>query len=275
MCGGTEYGRNGPIQSGGLSPRVRGNRLVPRRKRAGGGSIPACAGEPSAPTASSGRGRVYPRVCGGTHSSNATGAKLSGLSPRVRGNLSEEVPGGAAAGSIPACAGEPQSGSGRRIPCMVYPRVCGGTRCAPKPTGFSEGLSPRVRGNPSTTTACPTGGRSIPACAGEPAGTISLSLLCAVYPRVCGGTPVRPGRLLLWSGLSPRVRGNQQHGVLRLQGRGSIPACAGEPFVGGAGREAGEVYPRVCGGTGIPQLPTPQRQGLSPRVRGNRHPSTP
>ena len=52
----------------------------------------------------------------------------------------------------------------------------------------------------------------------------------------------------------------------------SIPAYAGEPLVLLVRRKPDEVYPRVCGGT----APTPGwggcALGLSPRMRGNRHP---
>ena len=71
-----------------------------------------------------------------------------GLSPRVRGNLSEKLGITRGTGSIPACAGEPGS-----------------------PFRFGDPLS-----------------RSIPACAGEPDLSISVGSKCMVYPRVCGGT---------------------------------------------------------------------------------------
>ena len=50
---------------------------------------------------------------------------------------------------------------------------------------------------------------------------------------------------------------------------GSIPACAGEPDVHGPDSGAGEVYPRVCGGTMQNRIRTEYYAGLSPRVRGN------
>ena len=52
----------------------------------------------------------------------------------------------------------------------VYPRVCGGTRL--------------------TRSVADLGGRSIPACAGEPDMPPDESELGVVYPRVCGGTAV-------------------------------------------------------------------------------------
>ena len=50
-------------------------------------------------------------------------------------------------GSIPACAGEPERGHGENDPSEVYPRVCGGTYRLRCDCQFSQGLSPRVRGN--------------------------------------------------------------------------------------------------------------------------------
>ena len=72
----------------GLSPRVRGNPSTISTATTSGGSIPACAGEPSIEERRANRGRVYPRVCGGTQAETWTNVLLEGLSPRVRGNLS-------------------------------------------------------------------------------------------------------------------------------------------------------------------------------------------
>ena len=54
------------------------------------------------------RRAVYPRVCGGTRPRTGNGPPPPGLSPRVRGNPSPDRERAAAAGSIPACAGEPE-----------------------------------------------------------------------------------------------------------------------------------------------------------------------
>ena len=52
--------------------------------------------------------------------------------------------------------------------------------------------------------------------------------------------------------------------------QGSIPACAGEPIGRAPGVRPLGVYPRVCGGTNPIQTAAGKPQGLSPRVRGNR-----
>ena len=91
---------------------------------------------------------VYPRVCGGA--------------PGI-----EQVP-DARLGSIPACAGEPDTGERRGDRQKVYPRVCGGALTILTQGVAFRGLSPRVRGShrAGRTDRKPPG--SIPACAGEP-----------------------------------------------------------------------------------------------------------
>ena len=72
------------------------------------------------------------------------------------------------------------------------------------------------------------------------------------------------------SGLSPRVRGNQQPDDGGGGYAGSIPACAGEPRTDDSTAGTAEVYPRVCGGTLTLTALLNNGWGLSPRVRGNR-----
>ena len=269
VCGGTVLSLGASPKRWGLSPRVRGNRRAAGPGHVRKRSIPACAGEPTdRPPPSTGR-RVYPRVCGGTRAGHARAVAQRGLSPRVRGNLErlpEEVQ---HLGSIPACAGEPKERKVARPRTRVYPRVCGGTGMTPAPTWHEEGLSPRVRGNPLACRPGEAGAWSIPACAGEPASLALSTPQRWVYPRVCGGTAARSTSATSASGLSPRVRGNRCRAYCMSDGRGSIPACAGEPLSAAMWDANKEVYPRVCGGTAGAGAAVRIYQGLSPRVRGN------
>ena len=158
--------------------------------------------------------------------------KVMGLSPRVRGNQAKERHVINRSRSIPACAGEPASHNLRTTTSRVYPRVCGGTKGVVVGPPNLSGLSPRVRGNPVLKRLVPDGGRSIPACAGEPTDGVIQSISYMVYPRVCGGTNCDGRHFTILPGLSPRVRGNRDDELLALQGIGSIPACAGEPCQG-------------------------------------------
>ena len=64
-----------------------------------------------------------------------------------------------------------------------------------------------------------------------------------------GGTDSIKGPIYPTQGLSPRVRGNQQQQQQEVVKYGSIPACTGEPLYDRGKRLAGQVYPRVYGGT--------------------------
>ena len=153
VCGGTSTEWATITMSHGLSPRVRGNRRRAIIIIRDNGSIPACAGEPLTATAI-GRGRrVYPRVCGGTRPDCRQRKAGAGLSPRVRGNQIADQRPQLFRRSIPACAGEPLGPGDRSDGGRVYPRVCGGTRLLRPANRESRGLSPRVRGNRTTSTS--------------------------------------------------------------------------------------------------------------------------
>ncbi len=151
----------------------------------------------------------------------------------------------------------------------VYPRVRGGTTCGPRRWPTSHGLSPRARGNLLHHRLDYRDVRSIPACAGEPATGGRKHTFDTVYPRVRGGTRRCRPRSTIANGLSPRARGNRNQERRRHESQRSIPACAGEP--GGVARDlqSRTVYPRVRGGTAIRNAAAMNRNGLSPRARGN------
>ena len=89
-CGGTDPGLVYLVLHPGLSPRVRGNLQVCQEGVLSLGSIPARAGEPPTECGSRWPTRVYPRACGGTLEPIAVKDTDTGLSPRVRGNLSSD-----------------------------------------------------------------------------------------------------------------------------------------------------------------------------------------
>ena len=147
---------------------------------------------------------------------------------------------------------------------------CGGTKVVATSLMSKAGLSPRVRGNRTKAGQLHLHWRSIPACAGEPPRSSTASNIQQVYPRVCGGTTKIFDGKQHPAGLSPRVRGNRFVVAVMLRVVGSIPACAGEPLAFQLMVPPISVYPRVCGGTRQLRLLGYTKQGLSPRVRGNR-----
>ena len=208
-CGGTASSLVSPLETRGLSPRVRGNPGLAEDRTGDAGSIPAGAGEPPVWRWSTVRYRVYPRGCGGTGGGEGGRAVTKGLSPRVRGNPPGEDQGRPGRGSIPAGAGEPRRAAREAMQAWVYPRGCGGTRGTRSKNRRSSGLSPRVRGNRPAGDPRRSGPGSIPAGAGEPVHVILLTERSGVYPRGCGGTAIRARAAHPDRGLSPRVRGNR------------------------------------------------------------------
>ena len=147
VCGGTIRPNLGIIVRVGLSPRLRGNPCRLCRGLVAPGSIPAFAGEPTQPEGDVYVTGVYPRVCGGTITAYSAPAMVTGLSPRLRGNLRGRTKVHRKRGSIPAFAGEPGTQWRESHQTRVYPRVCGGTYCKPHLEVLRGGLSPRLRGN--------------------------------------------------------------------------------------------------------------------------------
>ena len=208
--GGTSMSMAIPARALGLSPRARGNLddLIPAELVSG--SIPAGAGEPhpsarSSPSpwvypAGAGEPRkatdaapppgVYPRGRGGTAPFGAVFAFALGLSPRARGNPADDSGAARSRGSIPAGAGEPGSSSRRAGSGRVYPRGRGGTFGYILRAAFSQGLSPRARGNRKANNIGNWVDGSIPAGAGEPSRCGADPAHEWVYPRGRGGTPL-------------------------------------------------------------------------------------
>ena len=168
-------------------------------------------------------------MCGGTNLWPSSSTFCAGLSPRVRGNRGPRADAIAHDGTIPACAGEPDTLTILAAATVDYPRVCGGTNDPANRQGSGTGLSPRVRGNPGVDGRGGGEGGTIPACAGEPPSAMRIWWMRRDYPRVCGGTALEGGTTTAAPGLSPRVRGNPPLGGHRRTQCGTIPACAGEP----------------------------------------------
>ena len=156
--------------------------------------------------------------------------------------------------------------------CSVYPRACGGTANPRAQHQNAQGLSPRVRGNPTGILPAKSRERSIPARAGEPDPRYPLAAELGVYPRACGGTLARSCRGAPTTGLSPRVRGNPALTSSPRRWMSSIPARAGEPIALQFANWSMWLYPRACGGTRYTLSRRWDAEALSPRVRGNHGP---
>ena len=143
-----------PVERG-LSPRVRGYLRLNAPPLQVNGSIPAGAGLPRRHVRISVPEKVYPRGCGATFQPEADKLDALGLSPRVRGYLRLNAPPLQVNGSIPAGAGLPCDPRGVYRRSEVYPRGCGATLNNTAGGSPLEGLSPRVRGYPTSFRSGP------------------------------------------------------------------------------------------------------------------------
>ncbi len=91
----------------GLSPRTRGNLVLPCFTRCSAGPIPAHAGQPAARPSIPNAEGAYPRARGATGLEPISAVTPVGLSPRTRGNQGETYFLNNPDGPIPAHAGQP------------------------------------------------------------------------------------------------------------------------------------------------------------------------
>ena len=195
----------------GLSPRARGNRGRACRLGGGRGPIPASAGQPRRAVRLRSDWRAYPRERGATRGQQRGVRRLSGLSPRARGNhhrsrQAEELP-----GPIPASAGQPLMRARSAAWVRAYPRERGATSNSKTVDPRITGLSPRARGNRAQRGRQGAAAGPIPASAGQPCPTAGPRCRRGAYPRERGATRFRRTDCSSYWGLSPRARGNHQY----------------------------------------------------------------
>ena len=167
MCGEHLDSGNSKIWQTGSSPHVRGTRISSHVIRVQKRFIPACAGNTSARPRVSVSCSVHPRMCG-EHCSHSRKARSdSGSSPHVRGTLAKTNFSAVKLRFIPACAGNTTNTRLPRLRVSVHPRMCGEHRIMAAQNAPDNGSSPHVRGTHLEFDRGRSGGRFIPACAGN------------------------------------------------------------------------------------------------------------
>ena len=252
----------------GLSPPTRGIPAHIIRRRINAGSIPAYAGDPLAPAAVAGQAAVYPRLRGGSRVAPTRLVCARGLSPPTRGIRLAQRRDHAKRRSIPAYAGDPGCEQDVRRAARVYPRLRGGSVALAAALLPDGGLSPPTRGIPPRGRPISCRQRSIPAYAGDPAEGRRQAQRRRVYPRLRGGSEADEAVLNRLQGLSPPTRGIRAADAGFSTNERSIPAYAGDPDVYAVGLGAGEVYPRLRGGSYWVDGGRALHRGLSPPTRG-------
>ena len=247
MCGAALTDWAKVVRSLGLSPRVRGSQHGRNLLDLILGPIPACAGQPLIDFNADDLNGAYPRVCGAASAWSKDWCFVYGLSPRVRGSRFADVQGALLLGPIPACAGQPFEADDLDDFFGAYPRVCGAASTSLSVFQCLQGLSPRVRGSPTSEDLAYALIGPIPACAGQPPFGLIRTFAIGAYPRVCGAAYTRATFFRNRKGLSPRVRGSPHRFTLSPATVGPIPACAGQPRLLPRQLRQSRAYPRVCG----------------------------
>ena len=254
----------------GSSPRMRGTRGENPKGQLRGRFIPAYAGNTSGCRKNIIPDTVHPRVCGEHFPFSAGSAISSGSSPRMRGTLFLSFHMQSFLRFIPAYAGNTFSRKGKGNVGSVHPRVCGEHPPGSRNPVVNPGSSPRMRGTRQRAPAITVRQRFIPAYAGNTFPGPPAPCCRAVHPRVCGEHDSEHPRSLSASGSSPRMRGTQPCGRLRLRRRRFIPAYAGNTPNAHRNCCLCAVHPRVCGEHVVVGCALFREHGSSPRMRGTR-----
>src|SRR5690606_16437506 len=169
----------------------------------------------------------YPRVRGDDEPDDGAPKVICGLPPRARGRLLHESGERLDGRTTPACAGTTSSVSSVCSGCGDYPRVRGDdVRPATRPILW-EGLPPRARGRPATTSPSAPHHGTTPACAGTTCYDVTLGAAPRDYPRVRGDDTNRHDGNGGCNGLLPRARGRLYVRPSADHQQGTTPACAG------------------------------------------------
>ena len=171
-------------------------------------------------------------------------------------------------GIIPACAGNTRLATRQTQWKRDHPRMRGEHGGWNGNLDLDKGSSPHARGTPRLVIDQGVSDRIIPACAGNTKPHRRSPAPTPDHPRM-RGEHIRIGTVILRDeGSSPHARGTPAIKAAIKDGRGIIPACAGNT----SGRWHGNVYrwdhPRMRGEHSIAFLTICVIAGLSPHARG-------
>ena len=252
----------------GSSPRMRGTHAASCARMSAMGIIPAYAGNTPSTIGRRSCTWDHPRVCGEHHVFALPCVLVSGSSPRMRGTPFRAFLMAAAAGIIPAYAGNTCRPRRPWTWDWDHPRVCGEHLFSGLCLAFRLGSSPRMRGTRSydPRRVCRPG--IIPAYAGNTYARSIVTVIFRDHPRVCGEHNMRRAGLAVNQGSSPRMRGTLRFHEDGSASLGIIPAYAGNTCTMFLNLPLLRDHPRVCGEHLCPNCLCTALTGSSPRMRG-------
>ena len=191
-----------------------------------------------------------------------------GSSPRVRGKLSDAIPGASGKRIIPARAGQTGWTRPSAPPRPDHPRACGANVADLVELVCEPGSSPRVRGKLVPNLRFGGDDRIIPARAGQTMSCLISLTSASDHPRACGANMGMTQKLKDKYGSSPRVRGKRALLRLPIATVRIIPARAGQTALETQIQALETDHPRACGANAMLKNGAYTGNGSSPRVRG-------
>ena len=186
----------------------------------------------------------------------------------MRGTLEGPYGGIAKVRFIPACAGNTCFSLVANALAAVHPRLCGEHCDCMRFMWSCAGSSPPVRGTLACECLVDSGGRFIPACAGNTKSAVKFSQEYPVHPRLCGEHTPSTRMPCSSLGSSPPVRGTRYRQCIRRNDHRFIPACAGNTDGRAHPETLATVHPRLCGEHAPHEKCATRLFGSSPPVRG-------
>ena len=253
---------------GGSSPLSRGIHSPTPCTGVPSGIIPALAGNTLSAAPIAVAGQDHPRSRGEYAPQSGGTRGAFGSSPLSRGIHGHADLNPLRPRIIPALAGNTRACTGLPVPWRDHPRSRGEYRYFPFCTGRLYGSSPLSRGIRRLGEVSHRHRRIIPALAGNtrsfPRGRVSSQ----DHPRSRGEYKVRRGGSSTGAGSSPLSRGIRLELVVAAQGRGIIPALAGNTHDRNRLPPASEDHPRSRGEYQYQLQGIFQHWGSSPLSRG-------
>ena len=252
----------------GPSPRIRGEFRRPSSLIPHFGTIPANTGRILHRVSQHTGPWDHPREYGENDTLKLTLEAWTGPSPRIRGESTDKDGNVLIWGTIPANTGRIYRPTHRNHPRRDHPREYGENTKSGGKDAPPEGPSPRIRGEWATFILWMVSGRTIPANTGRIlSGRFGMSLY-RDHPREYGENEYFTQLFHVFSGPSPRIRGECALRIPHHAWTGTIPANTGRiPHAPHHGQCPWD-HPREYGENEVQQAFREASAGPSPRIRG-------
>ena len=239
----------------GSSPHTRGARASSRRRRLGGGIIPAYAGSTTCKAGGQLRQRDHPRIRGEHEVPAPEWFVKEGSSPHTRGAHPQADHGPRPDGIIPAYAGSTSKRTPKITGARDHPRIRGEHAAMKARENGLQGSSPHTRGAQPPTSFCFRFPGIIPAYAGSTRVTLWDEVFTRDHPRIRGEHICPAAAATRNPGSSPHTRGarysignvgKKRRDHPRIRGEHATSSSGKCCTMGSSPHTRGALFQQVC-----------------------------